>query len=61
MITTIIIIFVVALLSAIYSMRDFDVPKEIHTLIFQKKARGTIVFLKESIKHYSSSSSSSPD
>ena len=39
-------------------MSDFNLPKEILRLINQKKIKGTIVFLKNKIIHYSISSSS---
>jgi hypothetical protein len=37
-------------------MSDFNLPKEILRLINQKKIKGTIVFLKNKVIHYSSSS-----
>jgi len=40
-------------------MSDFNLPKEILRFIDQKKIKGTIVFLKNKIIHYSSSSSKS--
>ena len=39
-------------------MRDFDLPKEISNFINRSKIRGTIVFFKNKIIHYSSSSKS---
>ena len=58
MIITLLIIFVLSLIMAIYSMRDFDVPDSVKKLISRKNAKGTIVFLKKKIIHYSSGSSS---
>lgn len=52
-------IFIVSFILAIRSMKDFYTPKEIHRLISMKKVRGSIVFFKDKINHYSSSSSSS--
>jgi len=51
-------IFIVSLILAFRSMRDFDIPSEIKHLLMSKRVRGTILFLKGKIKHYSSISSS---
>lgn len=51
-------IFVLSLIMAILSMRDMGVPKEISRLISVRKHKGSIVFFKHQVKHYSSSSSS---
>jgi len=52
------IIFLISFLLAFWSMRDFDLPKEISNFINRSKIRGTIVFFKNKIIHYSSSSKS---
>lgn len=56
-------IFIISFITALLSMKDFSLPSEIKRFIEIKKIRGTIVFLKNKIKHYSSFSSvtSSPD
>lgn len=51
-------IFLVSLILALISMRDMGVPKEISRLIGIRKHKGSIVFFKHQVKHYSSSSSS---
>lgn len=43
---------------AFYSMKDFETPKEIARMLSLRKLRGTIVFMKDKVTHYSSSSSS---
>ncbi|KKP67006.1 MAG: hypothetical protein UR63_C0025G0013, partial [Candidatus Roizmanbacteria bacterium GW2011_GWC2_35_12] len=43
---------------ALRSMKDFGVPKEIKRLLDRKKAKGTIIFSKKKMIHYSSGSSS---
>ncbi len=56
-------IFVLSLTLAIGSMKDFEVPHEVSRIIRSRK-RGSIVFFKDKIRHYSSkfsSSSSSSD
>lgn len=59
MIPIFVIIFVISFILAIRSMSDFKLPHEISRLITTKRLKGTIVFLKNKIKHYSDSSSSS--
>ncbi|MCX6732357.1 MAG: hypothetical protein NTV98_02345 [Candidatus Roizmanbacteria bacterium] len=55
----IIALFVLSLILAIRSMKDLNVPQEIHRMINNKKYKGKIVFFKDKkVKHYSSSSSS---
>lgn len=58
MIITFAIILILSLVLAIRSMKDFDVPESIKKLIMGKRAKGTILFLKKKIVHYSSGSSS---
>lgn len=53
------IIFVISFILAIRSMSDFDIPKEIKYLLDSKRIKGTIVFFRDKIKHYSSTSSRS--
>lgn len=52
------IIFIISLILAIRSMKDFGIPKELKVWLNGKRIKGTIVFFKDKIKHYSSSSSS---
>lgn len=54
-----IIIIIVSFLLALRSMKDFSMPVEIERMLKNNKIKGTIVFFKNKIKHYSSSSSSS--
>ncbi len=51
-------IFIVSFLLALGSMKDFHAPNEIMRMISMKKVRGSIVFFKDKVNHYSSSSSS---
>lgn len=44
---------------ALWSMRDFKMPDEIEKILMRRKIKGTIVFLKDKVKHYSSDSASS--
>lgn len=44
---------------ALRSMKDFDVPHEVKVMLNSKQVRGTIVFFKNKVMHYSSDSSSS--
>lgn len=46
------IIFIISFLLALRSMSDFKIPKEIRYIIDVKKIKGTILFLKDKIKHY---------
>lgn len=39
-------------------MGDFEVPDVVKKILFGKRARGTILFMKKKIVHYSSGSSS---
>jgi hypothetical protein len=52
------LIFLISIILAIRSMKDFNTPSEVNNIIREKKSKGTIVFFKKNIKHYSSSSSS---
>ncbi len=52
------IILVVSIILAVRSMKDFGVPEVIKKMISSKRAKGTIIFLKKKIIHYSSGSSS---
>ncbi len=56
---TVIIIFLISLLMALYSMRDLDFAAEIRHIIKRRQTRGAIVFFDEGIKHYQHHSSSS--
>ncbi len=58
-IVVVFLIILISLVLAARSMKDFDIPKELRMFIDSKRIRGTIVFFKEKIKHYSSSSGSS--
>jgi len=51
------LLFLISFLLALWSMRDFGLPKkEIFDLINRLRLRGTILFLKKKVIHYSSSS-----
>ncbi|KKP72848.1 MAG: hypothetical protein UR68_C0012G0041 [Candidatus Roizmanbacteria bacterium GW2011_GWA2_35_19] len=52
------LILAVSFILALRSMKDFGVPKEIKRLLDRKKAKGTIIFSKKKMIHYSSGSSS---
>lgn len=54
-------ILIVSLILAVRSMKDLTVPKEIKAMLTSKKIKGTILFVKDQIKHYSSTSSSSSE
>jgi len=47
-----------SLFIAMRSMKDFHMPQELTRLLKGTRIHGTIVFFKEKIRHYSSSSSS---
>ena len=49
---TFIIIFIVAFVLALRSMKDFNVPAEINRLVQGKKVQGKIVFFKNKVVHY---------
>gem|GEM_PF-981297 len=59
MVVALIIILALSLVLSIFSMNDWDVPVEIRRLIKSRRLKGTIIFFRKKIKHYSSSSSSS--
>lgn len=54
-------IAILSVFMAAYSMKDIGVPADIQKLIRARKVRGSILFFKDKIKHYSSLSSSSSD
>lgn len=54
----IVLLLLISFLMALRSMKDFETPKEIARMLSLKKMRGTIVFMKDKVTHYSSSSSS---
>ena len=56
-----ILILIISVLITFKSMKDLEAPKEIRSLIKKRKTKGTILFLKKKIKHYSSSLSSSSE
>jgi len=49
-----IIIFVISLILAIRSMKDFGVPNEIKKIILNKKTKGRILILKNKTIHIKS-------
>lgn len=53
-----ILLFVASFIFACFSMKDMEIPKEIIRLISMRKYKGSIVFFKGKVKHYSSDSSS---
>jgi len=56
---TFVLLLAISFIFSLVSMRDFHIPAEIAKIVSMKKIRGTIVFFKDKIEHYSSSSSSS--
>lgn len=56
---TIFVIFIISFIFALFSMRDLGFDKEIKKILTRKKIKGTVIFLKNKIIHYSSNSSSS--
>lgn len=52
-------LFIVSLILAARSMKDLDVPDEIRKMLMNRKIKGTILFMKDKVTHYSSTSSSS--
>ncbi len=54
-----VILFLVSFVLAWISMKDFHIPKEIRKMLSMRKMKGSIVFFKDKVEHYSSSSSSS--
>lgn len=57
----ILFILIVSFILAFRSMKDFDLPQEVIKLMNKNKAvKGTIIFLRGRIVHYSSSSSGFP-
>jgi hypothetical protein len=53
-------ILLASFIMAFRSMKDFEVPDEIKKILLPKTVKGTIVFFKNKVTHYSSTSSSSP-
>jgi len=51
-IVTVLLIFIISIILAFRSMKDFNVPSEINRLIQGKKIRGKIVFFKNKVVHY---------
>lgn len=47
------IILGVSIILAVNSMKDFDSARDVRTYV-RKKKKGTIVFFKDKVKHYSS-------
>lgn len=52
------LIFLISFILALRSMGDFKTPEIIKHVIESKRLKGTIVFFKDEVKRYSSSSSS---
>lgn len=52
LILTFVVIFLVSILLALRSMRDFHLPEELQRMLNAKKVKGTIVFLKNKVVHY---------
>ena len=46
------IILFISFFMALWSMRDFEMPKEVRKLMKFKKVAGTILFLSGKITHY---------
>lgn len=56
---TFVFIFVISFVLAFFSMKDFNFEKKFISFLRKKKIKGSIIFLKDKILHYSSNSSSS--
>lgn len=56
-----ILILIISILITFKSMNDLEAPKEVRSLIKKRRTKGTILFFKKKIKHYSSSLSSSSE
>ncbi len=60
MVLVFITLFLLSLALALRSMKDLDVPNEVHKMLAKKKVKGTFILMKgKKVKHYSSTSSSS--
>ncbi len=51
------LIFITSLFLAVFSMRDLNVSKDFERENNKKRKKGTIVFTKDKVIHYSSNSS----
>lgn len=51
-------LLIISFLMAVTSMKDFSLPAEIKKVLKMKRIKGSIVFFKGKVEHYSSSSSS---
>lgn len=51
-------LLILSFIIALRSMKDLEIPEEIRRMIASRKIKGTILFLKNKITHYSSASSS---
>ena len=49
-----VLIILISFVAALFSMGDLQMPEEISRFISRKKIRGSIIILKDKIKHYSS-------
>lgn len=58
MIIILIAIFILSFILALRSMKDLNAPQEVKGLMKKNKVKGSIMFFKDNIKHYSSVSSS---
>lgn len=47
-----ILLFVAAFILAIRSMKDFQIPKEVHKITSGRKKKGTFVIFKNKVTHY---------
>jgi len=50
-------ILILSIVIAVISMYDYDLPSSLKKIITGKTIKGSIIFFKQQIKHYSSSSS----
>lgn len=57
--TIILIIFLISFLLALFSLREMDFNKKVFEMVRRKKIKGSIIFSKNKIIHYSKFSSSS--
>lgn len=51
-------IFVISFILALISMKDLGFGEEVRKFLKRRKIRGTIIFFKDKINHYSSKKSS---
>lgn len=58
-ITTILIISFISVILAFYSLKDLEIDKETQQAVKRSKTKGSIIFYKDKVIHYSSNSDES--